>query len=96
MMSGRRVFGLQAISLRRPATVEAAGRARRLGPNSKEDTVKRCNESGCGREGFDVYDFYGIYAGRWCEEHESNAPGQWDYRANPGEVEDAVFADEEW
>lgn len=57
---------------------------------------RSCNVFDCDREGRDVYDWYGIYAGRWCDEHRDQAPGQWAYKANPGEVEDAAFADEEW
>jgi len=38
-----------------------------------------CNQQGCNKEGDEVYDWYGIYAGQWCEEHEKNAPGQWPY-----------------
>jgi hypothetical protein len=41
--------------------------------------MKKCSKQGCEKEGYDVYDFYGIYAGRWCEDHEKDAPGQWAY-----------------
>ena len=40
---------------------------------------RRCNASGCQAEGHDVSDHYGIPAGRWCDDHESEAPGQWAY-----------------
>lgn len=41
-----------------------------------------CNFNGCNADGDDVYDYYGIYAGRWCEKHEHKAPGQWAYNSD--------------
>ena len=35
-----------------------------------------CNERGCDNDGWPVNDYYGIFAGYWCDAHESNAPGQ--------------------
>ena len=38
-----------------------------------------CNDPYCTNEGYEVYDFYGIFAGYWCDDHEEDAPGQWAY-----------------
>jgi len=38
-----------------------------------------CNAQGCDHEGHDCYDYYGLPAGRYCQQHESLAPGQWAY-----------------
>lgn len=45
-----------------------------------EKGSQRCNHRGCLSDDLDeVYDNYGIYAGRYCSKHEKEAPGQWDY-----------------
>jgi hypothetical protein len=40
---------------------------------------RACNARACDAEGFEVLDHYGIPAGRWCEDHEDQAPGQFAY-----------------
>ena len=54
-----------------------------------------CNKSGCTRPGVDVYDYYGIFAGYWCDKHRSNAPGQWAY-APGGVAGDGTPLEEDW
>lgn len=41
--------------------------------------IPACNKQGCERLGYSVYDFYGIFAGYWCDTHKQEAPGQWAY-----------------
>ena len=41
--------------------------------------LKPCGHRGCPAPGHDVYDHYGIFAGRFCDDHEAEAPGQWAY-----------------
>jgi len=54
-----------------------------------------CSAQGCTREGDDCYDHYGIYAGRYCEQHESQAPGQWAYNADGELSNDELYGEEE-
>lgn len=49
------------------------------GTGSPADPRRSCNASGCDQEGDDVLDHYGIPAGRWCADHEDQAPGQFAY-----------------
>lgn len=44
-----------------------------------DERPRKCNSPGCENEGDDVFDYYGIYAGRYCGDHEADAPGQWPY-----------------
>ena len=51
-----------------------------IGPGDRDVRPRRsCGHRGCEAEGEDVLDYYGIYAGRWCADHRSEAPGQWPY-----------------
>lgn len=43
------------------------------------DDRYRCTRPDCRKDGHEVYDTQGLYAGRFCDEHEKTAPGQWDY-----------------
>jgi hypothetical protein len=55
----------------------------------------KCNSQGCEAEGWEVYDYYGIFAGYWCEEHEMDAPGLWAY-AEGGYAGDGTPLDEDY
>lgn len=60
-------------------TGKGGGMMLKGGSDDFDSTKWECNERGCFEPGDEVYDNYGIYAGRYCDKHRHNAPGQWDY-----------------